>query len=150
MPFGFLQRGSLAEHARQVQLTSYEPSIQLDGLVRGVDNIRYDVALSPRFMETTRQHVLRLITKHGRIEALLDEPAASSYPPSRIMQPARGKQNGGIAIDANDFKRVLLDLHVAALNRAKSEHSISVDLLARLAAVKFQRNEMSAQFAEAL
>jgi hypothetical protein len=150
MAFGFLQRGSLAEHARQVQLTSYEPSIQLDGLVRGVDNIRYDVALSPRFMETTRQHVLRLITKHGRIEALVDEPALSSQPPSRIMQPARGKQSGGTATDANDFKRVLLDLHVAALNRAKSEHGISVDLLARLAAVKFQRNEMSAQFAQAL
>jgi hypothetical protein len=151
MAFGFLQRGSLAEHARQVQLTSYEPSIQLDGLVRGVDNIRFDVALSPRFMETTRQHVLRLITKHGRIEALIEEPAPSSRPPSRIMQPAMAKQSGVTAnIDANDYKRVLLDLHATALNRAKSEHSISVDLLARLAAVKFQRNEMSAQFAEAL
>jgi hypothetical protein len=151
MAFGFLQRGSLAEHARQVQLTSYEPSIQLDGLVRGVDNIRYDVGLSPRFMETTRQHVLRLITKHGRIEALVDEPAPSNRPPSRIMQPALSKQSGGTAnFDANDFKRVLVDLHVTALNRAKSEHSISIDLLARLATVKFQRNEMSAQFAEAL
>jgi hypothetical protein len=151
MAFGFLQRGSLAEHARQVQLTSYEPSIQLDGLVRGVDNIRYDVGLSPRFMETTRQHVLRLITKHGRIEALVDEPAPSNRPPSRIMQPALSKQSGGTAnFDANDFKRVLVDLHVTALNRAKSEHSISIDLLARLATVKFQRSEMSAQFAEAL
>jgi hypothetical protein len=151
MPFGFLQRGSLAEHARQVQLTSYEPSIQLDGLVRGVDNIRYDVALSPRFMETTRQHVLRLVTKHGRIDALVDEPASPIRPPSRIMLPSLGNQSGTNTVaDANDFKRALLELHIAALTRAKSEQSISIDLLARLAAVKFQRNEMSAQFAQAL
>ncbi|PYY13219.1 MAG: hypothetical protein DMG60_22405, partial [Acidobacteria bacterium] len=132
-------------------LTSYEPCIQLDGLVRGVDNIRYDVALSARFMETTRQHVLRLITKHGRIEALLEEPPTSGRPASRIMQPRPGAQtSAGKAPDSIDFKRALLDLHLAALNRAKLENSISVDLLARLAAVKFQRNEMSTQFAQAL
>lgn len=151
MPFGFLQRGSLSAHARQVQLSSYEPAIHLDGLVRGVDNIRHDVALSSRFMETARQQIFRLIVKHGRIEALVEEPAANARPASRIAGPGIG--NSIVApkvLEASDFKRALLDLHVAALNRAKVENNVSVDLVARLAAVKFQRNEMPAQFSQAL
>jgi hypothetical protein len=56
----------------------------------------------------------------------------------------------GKAAEPADFKRVLLDLHVTALNRAKAENNISIDLLARLATVKYQRNEMNQQFAQAL
>src|SRR5689334_22725132 len=90
MPFGFLQRGSLSAHARQVQLSSYEPAIHLEGLVRGVDNIRHDVALSSRFMETARQHIFRLIVKHGRIEALIEQPGAPARSASRIAGPGIG------------------------------------------------------------
>ena len=151
MPFGFLQRGSLSAHARQVQLSSYEPAIHLEGLVRGVDNIRHDVALSSRFMETARQHIFRLIVKHGRIEALVEELSAIARPASRITGPGIGSS---VAVpklpEASEFKRALLDLHVAALNRAKAENNVSVDLVARLAAVKFQRGEMPAQFSQAL
>jgi hypothetical protein len=149
MAFGFLQRGPLKEHARHAQLSSYTPSVQLEGLVRGVDNIRHDVALSARFMETTRQHIFRLITKHGQIEQLVEEQATFSRPPSRVMPPsAPGGANK--SAEPADFKRALLDVHVAALNRAKADNNISIDLLARLAAVKFQRGEMAAQFAQAL
>lgn len=149
MPFGFLQRGSLNEHARQAQLSSYTPFITLDELLRGVDNIRHDVALSARFMETTRQHIFRLITKHGQIESLVEEPTIAPKPATRVRLP------NGVPVESKnaepaDFKRALLDLHVAALNRAKADNNISIDLLARLAAVKFQRSEMIAQFAQAL
>ena len=150
MAFGFLQRGPLNEHARQAQLSSYTPSIQLEGLLRGVDNVRHDVALSARFMETARQHILRLITKHGQIEGLLEEQLMVARPTSRVIRPSSGPGGNGRAAEPADFKRALLELHVAALNRAKAENSISVDLLARLAAVKFQRSEMVAQFAQAL
>jgi len=151
MAFGFLQRGSLSAHARQVQLSSYEPAIHLEGLVRGVDNIRHDVALSSRFMETARQHIFRLIVKHGRIEALVEEPAGNLRPASRIAGPGIGNSIARPKLpEASDFKRALLDLHVSALNRAKAENNVSIDLIARLAAVKFQRNEMPAQFSQAL
>lgn len=151
MPFGFLQRGSLSAHARHVQLSSYEPTIHLDGLVRGVDNIRHDAALSSRFMETARQHIFRLIVKHGRIEALIEQAAATPRPTSRIAGPGIGNSTTAPKVaEAGDFKRALLDLHVVALNRAKAENNVSVDLVARLAAVKFQRNEMPIQFSQAL
>src|SRR5690349_16506328 len=150
MAFGFLQRGSLAAHARQVQLTSYEPSIHLDGLVRGVDNIRHDVALSARFMEATRQHILKLIAKYGEIESLIEEPVATRAPLSRILGPNNDRSGSPKKPEASEFRNVLLELHVSALNRAKADNNISLDLLARLAAIKFQRSEMLAQFAQAL
>ncbi len=150
MPFGFLQRGSLSAHARQVQLSSYEPAVHLEGLVRGVDNIRHDVALSSRFMEIARQHIFRLIVKHGRIEALVEEAIPTSRPAWRFSSPAGGSSTPTKPAEASDFKRALLDLHVAGLNRAKAENNISLDLIARLAAVKFQRNEMPVQFSQAL
>ena len=149
MAFGFLQRGgSLSEQAQQTQLSSYQPSIQLENLMRGVDNIRHDVALSARFMESTRNHIFRLITRHGQIEPLVDEAPTGSRPLSRVMLPGNSAQ--ARVVDAIDFKRALLELHIATLNRAKTENNISIDLVGRLAIIKFQRNELAGQFAQAL
>jgi len=149
MPFGFLQRGvSLSEHAQQTQLSSYQPFIQLENLVRGVDNIRHDVALSARFMESTRNHIFRLITRYGQIEPLVDDPVTDSRPLTRVRMPPSAAPEK--VVDAISFKRALLELHVASLNRAKGEGNLSIDLLGRLAIIKFQRNEMAAQFAQAL
>jgi len=150
MAFGFLQRGSLSEHARQAQLSSYQPCIQLERLMRGVDNIRHDVALSARFMEVTRQHIFRLITKYGQIDLLLEDSASQSRPPSRVALPGAIRRDPAKSGEANDFKRALHELHMSALNRAKADNNTSIDLLGRLAAIKFKRNEMSAQFAQAL
>ena len=149
MAFGFLQRGgSLPEHAQQTQLSSYQPFIQLENLVRGVDNIRHDVVLSARFMESTRNQIFRLITRHGQIEPLVDDAPTGSRPLTRVRLP--GNSVEAKVADAIGFKRALLELHIATLNRAKTEGNISIDLLGRLAVIKFQRNEMSAQFAQAL
>ena len=149
MAFGFLQRGgTLAEHAQHTQLSSYLPILQLENLVRGVDNLRHDVALSARFMESARNHIFRLITRHGQIESLVDDLPTGSRPLSRVRLP--GTSAEAKVVDAMTFRRALLDLHVAALNRAKTEGNISIDLLGRLAIIKFQRNEMAAQFAQAL
>ena len=49
-----------------------------------------------------------------------------------------------------ELKGLLADLHVAALNRAKKHSNIAVDLLARLAVIKFLRAELLAQFAQLL
>ena len=55
-----------------------------------------------------------------------------------------------IHAEKSDWKPLLADLHLAALNRAKKEENISVDLLARLAVTKFLRTEMNQQFAQVL
>src|SRR5690242_431439 len=143
MAFPFLQRGNLSEAAQQLSLSSYVPSIALEGLVAGIDNVRHDVFLSPRFTEVTRSHIFKLIVKHGNVEALAAEDLGYSVRP--MPHPVKGK-----AADAPDFKRLLAELHLAALNRAKGENNPSLDLLFRLAVIKFIRTELMAQFNQAV
>lgn len=148
MAFSFLQRGNLSDYARQLTLTSYEPSLALEGLSPGIDNVRSDVFLSPKFTESARQHIFKLIARHGNVEDL----AAEEAPTGRLgtNTPARLRHthsNGNKQLDPAEFKRLLSELHVAALNRAKQENSVSLDLLFRLAVIKFQKAELVAQYA---
>jgi hypothetical protein len=143
MAFPFLQRSSPAE-ARQVQLAMYTPVLALEGLTAGVDNVRHDVFLSPKFSEQARQHIARLIAKYGAVEDLVRADSVGQFrPPSVVTAHSKGVEPG-------DFKKVLADLHVAALSRAKSERNLSLDLLARVAILKFLRAEMNLQFANTL
>ena len=53
-------------------------------------------------------------------------------------------------INPSELKSLLTDLHVSALNRAKAAENLSVDLLARVAIIKFLRTELNSQFAQLL
>ena len=131
------------------EMIAAAPSIALEGLAVGVDNLRHDVALSPRFVETTRSHVMRLIARHGELEGLLAaESLQKTQGPSWMRNDDAGATRN--PADKSDWKRLLAELHLAALNRAKKEENISIDLLARLAVTKFLRTEMHQQFAQLL
>ena len=131
-------------------LIAAAPSIALEGLVVGVDNLRHDVVLSPRFVETARAQVMRLIIRHGELEGLL----AAEAPPRTLgpawMRNAATAASTRTPTEKSDWKPLLAELHLAALNRAKKEEKISLDLLARLAVTKFLRTEMNQQFAQVL
>src|SRR5262245_50813453 len=154
MAFSFLQRGNPSEYARQLSLTSYEPVLILENLSPRIDNVRHDVFLSPKFCETARQHIFKLIAKHGNVDdvaapdvplvltnedghsLLGNSPARQLNPPARPPKPP----------EPADFKRLLSDLHMAALNRAKAENNVCLDLLFYLASIKFQRSELLSQY----
>jgi hypothetical protein len=144
MSFSFLQRGSLPEYARQLDLTSDEPSLVLENLVTGIDNLRHDVYLSPKFSEIARQHIFKLIAKHGNVEDLVAEERIAGRLPLRHKGPANRQ------FDPSEFKRLLTELHIVSLNRAKVENSVSIDLLFRLAVLKFQRTELLNQYGQVL
>ncbi len=125
------------------------PSIGLEGLVVGVDNLRHDVALSPRFVEAARAQIMRLIVRHGELEGLLAaETTQRTQGPSWMRSAAAGTARS--PGEKSEWKPLLAELHLAALNRAKKEEKISVDLLARLAVTKLLRTEMNQQFAQVL
>jgi hypothetical protein len=149
-PFSFLQRESLSELARQVSLTGYSPNLELRGLLAGIDNVRHDVYFSPVFCDVVRQHIFRLIARYGSVEDLLATevkeipqiaPAALFWvkrePPPSQVKPAA---------DPADFKRLLTDMMILALNWAKGDGNINLDLLARLAVIKLLRTELTSQF----
>ncbi|HET9838765.1 MAG TPA: hypothetical protein VFR84_11055 [Candidatus Angelobacter sp.] len=143
MSFSFLQRGSLPDHARQLTLACEWPSFALEGLVTGIDNVRHDVFLSPKFVEIARQYIFKLIAKHGNVDELATEDRTAVRPPVRPNGHARQS-------DSAEFKRLLTELHVAALNRAKADNNVSLDLLFRLAVLKFQRAELLNQYGQVL
>ncbi|HEU5453413.1 MAG TPA: hypothetical protein VFU76_15565 [Terriglobales bacterium] len=151
MAFSFLRTENLVEHAGQLRLISYAPRLEVEGLVAGVDNLRHDVFLSPLFTEVARNHLARLIAIKGDVQDMVTpEPVSrpEEPPPWLIVRPQGGKTPP--PPPPPEFKTALADLLVASLNRAKNEHNLSVDLLARLAVIKFLRAELQAQFAVAL
>ena len=141
--------GSSSDDNLPPVLASYTPSLSLEGLSVGVDNLRHDVHLSPKFTDAARAHIARLIARHGDVEGLLAAEATPSAPRTAflnklttVVKPAKS--------EASDFKSVLTELHVASLNRAKAENNVTIDLLARLAVIKFLRLELNSQFAQVL
>jgi hypothetical protein len=131
-------------------LSSYTPSLSLEGLLVGVDNLRHDVHLSPKFTEIARAHIARVIARHGDVEGLLAAEAPQSVPRTPFLNKLTTALKPGSKAEPSDFKSMLTELHVAALNRAKSENKVAVDLLARLAVIKFLRMELNSQFAQVL
>lgn len=129
------------------ELTGASPSVSLDGIVVGIDNLRHDVLFSSRFVESARAHIGRLIRRHGELEdLLLVEAAPQSLGPSWMRAQAGKTVAPRPKNDPADFKATLTELQVATLNRAKRDSNISVDVLARLAILKFLRSEMNLQF----
>jgi hypothetical protein len=123
--------------------------VSREGLAVGVDNLRHDVVLSPKFAELARAQIARLIGRHGELEGLLGAEAPQtgqgpSWLRNQLGKPARSKN------DPAEWKSAMAELQVASLNRAKREFKLSVDLLARLAVTKFLRAEMNQQFAQVL
>jgi hypothetical protein len=143
--FKFLQRRDLAEHAGYFKLAKYAPRVPLEGLAPGVDNVRHDVFLSPKFRQLARQHLWRLIVQYGDVQELATvEEAAVSRPPWDV-RPVRKPANGA---EPGDFRRALAELYTVALSRAKAENDLTLDLLAHVAVLKFLKSELLAQFTQ--
>src|SRR5947208_921442 len=141
-----LRRRRTAEQLEPPHLTRYTPTISLEGLQVGVDNLRHDVHLSFKFVDQARLQIARLIVRHGGMDGLLAAEA---------LEKARGSSADSLSkptgkVQASELKPLLSDFHIAALNHAKAAENLSVDMLARLAIIKFFRIELSAQFAQLL
>jgi hypothetical protein len=143
----FRQPVDVSRYAASVPLREYTPALPVEGLLTGIDNVRHDVALSPKFMAAARAHLWRLIVEYGGVKDLCAERLDPSHPPSVLSPATRQLSSAG---QAQDFPHALQDLLATALTRAKGEGTLSLDTLCRLAAVKFLRQEMSAQFAAVL
>src|SRR6202167_149050 len=141
--------GKEPEKLAPPEMIAAVPSIALEGLAVGVDNLRHDVAMSPRFVDAARAQITRLIVRHGELEGLLaPETPHRTQAPSWMRSAAVGSSRS--PAEKSDWKPLLTELHLAALNRAKKEEKISIDLLARLAVTKFLRTEMNQLFPQVL
>jgi hypothetical protein len=141
--------GQAAPEAALPRLSGYTPSLSLEGLQLGVDNLRHDVHLSPKFVVQTRTLISRLIVRHGDVEGLLAAEAPQPRQSSHFIGSHAGPKSNAKPV-GSELKPLLADVHSAALNRAKAEGNPSLDVLARVAIIKFLRIELGSQFAQIL
>ena len=161
IPLFKLRRGGAS--APPPELSGYVPVLPLNGIPPGIDNLRSDVSLSPRFCEQMRVHLGRLIVRYGAVESVLDEHnhvpteekptremfvSAPSTATAAVVTVTAAPKGKAVRPEPTEMKRLLTDIHMSALKGAKEKGSLSVDLLARVAILKFLRAEALSQFAE--
>src|ERR1700722_12578268 len=141
--------GPAEDEAVPPRLRGFTPFLALEGLQLGVDNLRHDVYLSPKFVTQTRAQIARLIVRHGDVEGLLAAEAPQVRPGGQFIGSHSAPKASAKPI-GSELKPLLVEMHTAALNRAKAEGNPSLDVLARVAIIKFLRIELGLQFAQIL
>jgi hypothetical protein len=148
--FPIFSFGQTEQAAAPPRLTGYTPALSLEGLQLGVDNLRHDVHLSPRFVTQTRSQISRLIVRHGDVEGLLAAEAPQPRQGGHFIGSNAGPKSNAKPGTSSELKPLLAEVHSAALNRAKAEGNPFLDVLARVAIIKFLRIELGLQFAQIL
>jgi hypothetical protein len=126
-----------AGNPARVNLKTYSAELPMGRLAVGVDNIHHDVFLSPRFVELTGSYLLEVIRQSANLAFLSQADRA----------PGERDRRGSRAPEPANWRRHLSELLHAGLQRAKSENNIEIDLLLRVALLKFLTQEIGAQFA---
>src|ERR1700676_5572801 len=137
-----------SEPPARPDLQYYGPSLSFADLQLGVDNLRYDVFLSPRITADLSFHLGRYIARFGEVESLFEIDNAFESVSKFNAGAAGGKkaQKAGPA----DLKTLLVSIHLAILNHAKAKGTPAIRLLGRLAVLKFIRTELQAEYARVL
>src|SRR5215472_2960062 len=120
-------------HPARIRLEPYSAEIRLNSLALGIDNIHYDVFLSPRFVEFTRDYILDLIRQAINVTLIYGKNLKKNTPPEHAA-----------------FRKLLSEILEASTVRAKEFGSIESDLLHRLGILKFIHLEMANQFTTTL
>src|SRR5579864_7236983 len=124
---------SSSAHPARMKLEPYSAEIRLEKLTVGVDNIHYDVYLSPRFLEFSHKYLLDLVRQTVNLPAGFGKERRQSGSP----------EHGA-------FRRMLTEILQESVTRAKFQQSIETDILHQLALLKYINQEASNQFSSIL
>ncbi|HEY6443467.1 MAG TPA: hypothetical protein VIY66_09025 [Candidatus Acidoferrales bacterium] len=122
-------------HPDRMKLEPYSAEIRLPNLTIGVDNIHYDVFLSPRFVEFARTYLFDLVRQVVNVGLL--------YGGDKGRKPAKPPEH-------SQFRKLLTEVLQESLTRAKFQQSIETDVLHHLALLKFIIQETGNQFSSIL
>src|SRR5215469_7490811 len=110
-------------------LQSYNVTLPMGSLSIGIDNIHHDVFLSPKFVQVARDYLFDLIRQN----------TSSTYLSGIEFRNAK-------PVDSTTFRKLLTELLQSSLAKAKHHKNIEIDLLFRLAIMKFLTAELVNQF----
>jgi class 3 adenylate cyclase len=127
-----------AGNPARINLKTYVAELSLGSLSVGVDNIHHDVFLSPKFVEVTAAYLLEFTRQNANL-GFRTQADRSKTDKKRPRPP-----------EAAVWKRHLADLLHAGLQQAKYKKNIEIDVLLRVALLKYLTQEISAQFANLL
>src|SRR5215831_3706929 len=113
----------------RIELKSYRVTLPLESLSIGVDNIHHDVFLSPKFVQVARDYLFDLTRQNTSGTYLSGIEFRSAKP-----------------VDSTTFRKLLAELLQSSLAKAKHHKNIEIDLLFRLAILKFLTAELVNQF----
>src|SRR5688572_1186345 len=131
MPTPLSLTGS-AQPAR-IHLKTYTAELPLGSLVIGVDNIHHDVYLSPRWTDQTRTYLLEFTRQTINLNYFVQKDG----------KPAKAPEHAA-------WRKELQELLQTSLTNAKFQKRIELDLLLRVAVLKFLTQEIGAQFANVI
>jgi hypothetical protein len=126
---GFFSKPIIQQPKRPLSLHLYQREVDASQLVPGIDNVRHDVAISPKFAECCRNVTYHLVLHYSDIAMIL--PSA---------------KQGAAASARKEFKLELQRLLSNLLEHANSVKNPQLELLATAAVVKFLGAEMQSQF----
>lgn len=122
-----------ATDANLNELKSYNVVLPMGTLSIGVDNIHHDVFLSPKFSQVAKDYLFDLVRQH----------VSGSYLSGIEFR-------SGKPVDSTAFRKLLTELLQSSLTSAKYQKNIEIDLLFRLALIKFLTTELLNQFANVI
>ena len=131
MPNGLFQ-SNVMENSRNA-LKGYNAVLPMSSLTIGVDNIHHDVYLSPKFVQVVRDYLFDLIRQNVSGTYLSGIEFRSNKP-----------------VDSTTFRKLLTELLQVSLTTAKHQKNIEIDVLYRLAILKFLTSELQNQFANVI
>jgi hypothetical protein len=116
-------------HPARMKLEPYSAEIRLPSLTLGIDNIHYDVFLSPKFVDFARKYLLDLVRQTVNVSLVYGKDKKRSGAPEHGL-----------------FRKMLTEILQESLTRAKYQQSIETDVLHQLAILKYLTTELSNQF----
>lgn len=121
-------------HPARMNLEPYSAEIRLEKLTLGLDNIHYDVYLSPKFIEFARKYLLDLLRQFVNL-------------PAKV---GNGRKQQTSFPEHGAFRKLLTEILQESLTRAKFQGSIETDVLHQLALLKHISQELGNQFSTIL
>src|ERR1700722_1563436 len=116
----------------RIRLEPYSAEIRIQSLSLGIDNIHYDVFLSPKFVAFARKYLLDTIRQAANLNLFY------------------GSGHKPVAPENAAFRKQLTELLQTSLTIAKFEQNIEIDLLHRIAVLKFLLTEIGNQLSSVI
>lgn len=114
---------------KNLGLKRYQFSYSFDKLVLGVDNIHFDVRISPQVYNALKRTAILLMIKHSQSEDFFSDYKRDSC-----------------EIGKETLRRVCTDALIDGINKAKSGNEVQIDYLSQTALAKLFLEEIKNQY----